>query len=149
MSKWMPPKPDFDKMKYGYSSYFPAAIGSYHREEQDIEILIKDTFDKWYDKEIRPLFENAITFYGYRDLNSDGHLIFHECGISRDPEFTALVMKIESIKEETAEDLLEESIDLFNKGQAGIYGIKANLDFDQASKNLQSKIKVYLERKKK
>lgn len=101
--KWMPPQP----IGWGLKTHHLWL----HKEE----------FDVWFDKEIRPLFENAVEVYGtiggkpfYRHQFGDLHSMYPEgtfCHTEclNDSTHKALLIKIEPIKkEESAEDLIAQ-----------------------------------------
>lgn len=75
--------------------------------------MTKKAFDSWYDKEIRPLFENAEKVVGYIPAGApklgDAYCFGSFGGSSETHQ--ALLIKIEPIKEESAEDLLRQLLD--------------------------------------
>lgn len=113
MTKWMPPKPKF-------SSTFTSGISICRHMDVCRE------FDEWYATEIAPLFENAVWVYGQKTEERE------MCGFDERPfdndTHKALLIKIEPIKEESAEDILKEFISVFGE--------------------LKQRAKVYLERNK-
>lgn len=103
MSKWMPPKLEFDIKCVGYLTIHETEMLSYHRIQ----------FEEWYDKEIKPLFENAI------DVVKDSYSRTGDSWYERGKEALVsgttydhryLLIKIEPIREETAESILRAFI---------------------------------------
>lgn len=82
MNKFLPPKPEF-------------------QNEGLIDFIIRPAFEAWYDREIVPLFKDAVTVYGtstrcLSDTKANNDI------------FTGTVIGITEIKIENAEDLLRE-----------------------------------------
>lgn len=129
----MPPKPYFNNVvRSGYDvSYGTWPFNRY--EYQSYKVISEIEFNEWYNKEIAPLFENAEevfsnqTWQGWYPLG----------GPDDTPTIKALLIKIEPIKEDTAEDFLRD----FIKDHEKIYG--------PTSGGIIDKAKAYLERKKK
>lgn len=91
--KWMPPKP--------HSRFWGPENNWLHR----------DMFDKWYATEIKPLFENAVEVISFGEQNSWQKFSFMpDYAVYASDGVTGLVVKIEPIKEETAEDILQQLI---------------------------------------
>lgn len=103
--KWMPLKPKFRSMceAHRYKS-----LGFQPDDWSDG--LTKSDFNEWYDREIKPLFENAVEVTGALDGNNITQP-FGQVRGSHDIH-NALLIKIEPIKKETAEDLLREYVNL-------------------------------------
>lgn len=130
--KWMPPTLKFKE----------------HDEVHDwgtsIVSEVQLIFNEYYEEEIRPLFENAVQVTGCKD---DMDIWHYAKGIFRDDHDThkALLIKIEPLEEETAEDLLRQIIEARgeNINNAKIAGGKLTYRGD-----LFEKAKAFLERKK-
>lgn len=133
MSKrFMPKKPEMPEwFKHG------------HDDPKSLAINIVE-FDQWYDKEIRPLFENAVEVYRSRFSG----------GWSQNPErikegdtHKALIINIQPIKEETAEDLLREFVAQREIIERITY-VPEDRDQRGCTLELMSKAKAFLEKKK-
>lgn len=100
MSKHMPPKLDLKS----------AGWLTRHSIAYDI---CQRSFDAWYDTHIRPLFENAVEIY----LSTNGLVDGVDWSTDYSDKYThkALIINIEPIKEETAEDLLRELVNAIAK----------------------------------
>jgi hypothetical protein len=87
--KFMPPKPDW--LHYGCTAF------------------TREAFDHWYAKEIAPLFENASEVYTTCVLG----FWTTSATLSNDHRFNhkALLINIQPIKEDTAEDILKEVVE--------------------------------------
>lgn len=117
MSKFLPPKP-----------YFASFNGP--------DLLIpKHEFEKWWDKEIVPLFENAVTAVGMFDHENK---LFDFSDSFQDATHTASLVNIKPIKHETAEDLLRQIVNWVSGG----IGCKITADSD-----VITKAKALLEKK--
>lgn len=125
--KWMPPKPKFQELYNGYSlgtgaTYAILPKGSLPTPVA--EVLMKESFDKWYDKEIRPLFENATTLLS-EDGCAKGLWDYEYEDYCRDATHQALLIKIEPIKEpDPVEDMinrLDREIKLTSKITDSLY----------------------------
>lgn len=68
-----------------------------------VPCISKDVFDAWYDKEIVSLFENAVTVYSHKETT----LWNQDCRSCIDT-IKGIVINIQSIKQETAEDILRD-----------------------------------------
>ncbi len=72
--------------------------------------LTKERFDLWYAKEIAPLFENAVEVECSRTIgNHLGSWYASENGCAP-KSHKALLIKIQPLKEESAEDILRELV---------------------------------------
>lgn len=95
---WNPPKPSFltDEPKTVFNRY----------------VSEKDVRD-WYEKEILPLFENAREIHG--TILSDDNMRF---GLNpkQGDTHTAIIVNLKQNKEDTAEGLLREHLDLVSQG---------------------------------
>lgn len=91
MNKFLPPKPEFtsNKRSDGTTEY---------------PWIFRWEFDVWYDREVVPLFENAVEVQGTKTSNMGWSM---SEGNNGNPTHTALLINITSIKTETAEDLLK------------------------------------------
>lgn len=124
MTKFMPPKPDF--AYYGLK-----------------ESLSEDSFNKWYDKEIKPLFENAVKVTGF--INHDRYrdrYRYHFAGewhYNDEPTHKAILINIKPIeKEDTAENILRELFDTVGRG---------SFEMAEAHQRAWVKAQKYLENK--
>lgn len=92
-----------------------------------------DTFHTWFDREIKSLFENAVEVY-----SQDGSDWIENVPTNW-ATHKALLINIQPIKEDTAEDLLREIV---NTQQVGT-------EIDWATwRNVIDKARKYLEKKK-
>lgn len=146
-SKWKPPKPNF----HDYNT------------RTDTYSITKSDFNEWYDKEVKPLFENAVEMWGYSPFPYKDHPSgnYMEPMNWRSPEIAkkrvddgdemflgnhkALLIKIEPIKQETAESLLREIANFHD--QSGIIEYKSASP-PIVSASLVSRIKRFLDKKK-
>lgn len=104
--KWMPPKPKF--IKASYSILFPN-----HGIGGSGDIILSGDFDSWYDREIKPLFENANEVVSHKNWGG----WYEGCGPEENPSKRALLIKIEPITEENAESILQELHDCWEMTQ--------------------------------
>lgn len=118
MSKWMPPKPMLRRIDHTRGAY---GFGIYSED-----------FNEWYDKEIKPLFENAEDVRLCDSVTRTAHL-----AEPIDAKHKALLIRIEAIKEESAEDILREILKVSEEIDNGKYVCLE-----------KSRIKAYLGRKK-
>lgn len=87
---------------------------------ENVNAVTEHDFNKWWQAEIVPLFENAVEVYG---LNCNGWSSFsqyHNEPQTNTPEqqgktHRALLINIQPIKEETAEDMLREIVESSTK----------------------------------
>lgn len=138
--RWMPPKPEFDLM-FEYSAMGKLATQTCYEplgEQVKVNVLSEKKFNDWYDREIKPLFEDAETVYP---------LYQNQWTTIRETLHTqkALLIKIEPIKEETAEDILRDLIEQI--GQAGIVEYKGLHPPAFTQPNALKKAKAFLEKK--
>lgn len=119
MSKWMPPKPEH----YPWMGFTVSE------------------FDVWYDKEIKPLFENAIEMVRETHKSSctgENWYARDKVALGRGAyDHKALLIKIEPIKEDTAESLLKEIVE-FNFKKQSIHVLES----------IHEMVKQFLEKKK-
>lgn len=116
MSKFMPPKPEF----YAYT-----LEGGFQRS-----MLFETEFHSWFAKEIAPLFQNAVEVW---ETPGD---YWSEAPSAVPVNFErhkALLLNIQPIKEESADDILREVVDTIASGNVD-GGVKA---FDKAKAYLE------------
>lgn len=89
MSKFMPKKPVFINNNMLING---------------VPCISKDVFDAWFDKEIAPLFQNAVEVYAPDDLNG----WMRSCPSAYTHK--AILINIQPIKQDTPESLLRELI---------------------------------------
>ena len=115
MSKWIPKKP------IGFHSC--ASITTH-------------MFDKWFDEEIRPIFERACTVYGLNNFSRPDNWSCYKDTVHN---HTALLINVELVKEDTPESILREIIEEYDKFSKHIdYDIK-NPIVERARKLVENK----------
>lgn len=132
MSKFLPPRP---KAIY---------IDGQTRGDMALQ---QQNLNEWYDKEIAPLFENAVEVYGEFDATNEVWSDFSGLRPLKANEgvatHKALLVNIEPLKkEETAEDVLREMVDAFKTTTIIPYQgevPKFNKALDRARKYLEKK----------
>lgn len=99
-NKFMPSKPKFDRL-WGIHTSPGWSSG-----------ITEDHFDEWYDKDIKPLFDTAIEVKASVDLDdvAGAHWYAPDKNVIRKELYShkALLICIEPIKRETAENILRE-----------------------------------------
>ncbi len=108
MSKYLPPKPKLHLDIKHITNEGHACWDSTH---------VMKEFDMWYDREIVPLFENAVKVFcnkKYGGACSDQEWGAAETLYTPDATHTALIINIKPIKEETAEDHLRRLIEIYD-----------------------------------
>lgn len=91
--------------------------------------------DDWFHDTIGPIntmIDNAVVVYG-----NDEHIWWYEGSPGNSAASKAYLVGIESIKEETAEDLLREYIEQYES--MGLESINNNYYFNKAKKLLENK----------
>jgi len=79
------------------------------------DYISTDCFLEWFEKEVEPInkmLDEAVEVYGYSDLNVSNHTYAsdkQECDTHK-----ALLINIQPIKKETAEEILQSFMDLTN-----------------------------------
>ena len=114
--KFMPKKPDWTQ----------------YNDRNDNYYLTKSEFNDWWEREIKPIFENAIEVYG------DTETLTWDEETSPIYDKRALLIKVESIKEQTSEDLVKKLIDLIERSENPIPSFK---DISTRFKALEKKKK--------
>lgn len=101
-TKHLPPKPDF-----GYVTPEMRLLK---------DCIHKDQFDRWYSTHIEPLFENAVEV---RSRTQKWWFIAEK----DDDLYTALLINIKPIKEDTTEEFLREFVDIIEDRNLSIIEI--------------------------
>ena len=128
--KWMPPKPHF----------YTRLISNQYRHPLPELVVTEQDFSYWYDREIAPLFENAVEVYGHKDRYDSGWHYGLDRKYASELQLAsthkALLIKIEPLKEVSADDLLREAVGAWYGDGPGI------------NQQMIDKFRAYLEKKK-